>query len=111
MERGELVPTKIIQQVILATVTDTKYAQKGFILNGVCRCQETFEFVVREGMVRMMRSSAASLAVWPPYRPSHWQELPRCVCTMHECNCEKASHTGESCRAWWLVGTPLLWLV
>ena len=62
MERGELVPTKIIQQVILATVTDTKYAQKGFILNGVCRCQETFEF-------------------------------------------------GESCRAWWLVGTPLLWLV
>jgi len=51
MDAGALVPNDVIEKVILATVADKEYAEKGFILDGVCRTQAQSEFVVREGLM------------------------------------------------------------
>lgn len=51
MDAGKLVPNDVIEKVILATVADPAYEEKGFILDGVCRTQVQSEFVVREGMM------------------------------------------------------------
>jgi adenylate kinase len=51
MDAGELVPNDVIEKVILATVADLEYAEKGYILDGVCRTQSQSEFVVREGLM------------------------------------------------------------
>jgi len=51
MDAGALVPNDVIEKIILATVSDKEYAEKGFILDGVCRTQAQSEFVVREGLM------------------------------------------------------------
>jgi len=51
MDAGQLVPNDVIEQVIKATIADPNYEEKGYILDGVCRTQETSEFVMTNGMM------------------------------------------------------------
>jgi adenylate kinase len=52
MDAGELVPNDIIQKVIKQTVEeDPTIATNGYILDGVCRTQETSEFVMSSGLM------------------------------------------------------------
>eukprot|EP00658_Telonema_sp_P-2_P081802 TRINITY_DN8485_c0_g3_i1.p1 TRINITY_DN8485_c0_g3~~TRINITY_DN8485_c0_g3_i1.p1 ORF type:complete len:280 (-),score=96.57 TRINITY_DN8485_c0_g3_i1:302-1141(-) len=52
MDAGQLVPNDVIEEVIKSTIEeDPSMKAKGYILDGVCRTQETSEFVVKAGIM------------------------------------------------------------